>query len=134
MSNGGGVQPVNLKWMPCLVSFLGAIAMVVLMLAALRWHHRQEDEQHRIEAWQKQVAALKAGTTTVIIWPEPLCLEEFVRGQPGLAAKVTQVCFIPGGKVTDKRFGYVKQFPNLEQIDFEEVWEGTDAFWNESRE
>jgi hypothetical protein len=32
------------------------------------------------------------------------------------------------GKVSDERFGYLRQLPHLEAIHFYETWEGTDSF------
>ncbi len=79
------------------------------------------------QQWENQVVDLKAGKTTRIIWPEPRFLEGFVRDQPDVAAKVTEVDFLTG-KVSDERFGYVKQFPRLETIYLFEIWEGANAF------
>jgi hypothetical protein len=32
------------------------------------------------------------------------------------------------GKVSDERFGYIKQFPHLDTIYLFEIWEGADSF------
>ena len=118
------------NWSCCLLVILGPVALVgffvVLSLFSLGNFMRGPNEQDRINAWQTQVEDLKRGVTSVR-WPEPLCLEEFVRDQPELAAKITKVDFFMG-TVADPRFGYVKQFSNLKEIGFDEVWEGTDAF------
>jgi hypothetical protein len=106
---------------------LGAIVVVVLAVFGLRWTFRWQEERDRRERWEHQIADVKAGKTTGMVWPEPLYLEEFVRDQPEVAAKITSVAFCIG-KVSDERFGYLKQFPHLEQIDFYEVWEGADLF------
>jgi hypothetical protein len=106
---------------------LGAIVVVVLAVFGLRWTFRWQEETDRKDRWERQAADVKAGKTTHILWPEPLYLEEFVRDQPAVAAKITSMEFCIG-KVSDERFGYVKQFPHLEEIDFYEVWEGADLF------
>jgi hypothetical protein len=79
------------------------------------------------DRWERQVADVRAGKITRLIWPEPRFLEDFVKNQSDVAAKVTDVRFC-GGKVSDERFGYLKQLPHLEAIDFYEVWEGADSF------
>jgi hypothetical protein len=127
MSDEKDTRRVAQNWSCCLVAVLGTIALVFVVLVALPWFFQRQSKQHGINAWETQVEALKAGKSTSVYWPEPLCLEEFVREQPDVAAKITHVDFLTG-KVADPRFGYVKQFSNLKDIYFDEVWEGTDAF------
>jgi hypothetical protein len=119
------------KWSCCLIAILGSVAFVavfiILNVISIGNFMRGPSEAERVASWHQQVAELKDGKTTSVRWPEPLCLETFVREQPELAAKITRVDFFEG-TVADERFGYVKQFPNVEEINFDEVWEGTDSF------
>ncbi len=116
-------------WSCCVATGLTFLAVGVVLVFTLRWTLQRQDETYSKERWERLVADLASGKTTCMIWPEPRFLEGFVRDQPELAAKVTQVaCFT--GKVSDERFGYVKQFPRLESIYLYEIWEGADSFLN----
>jgi hypothetical protein len=106
---------------------MGIIIFLGLAVNALRWQSRRQAEENTKQNWDKQVAEIQAGKTTTIVWPEPKFLEVFVKDQPDVAAKITGVDFCIG-KVSDERFGYLKQFPNLESINFYEVWDGADSF------
>jgi hypothetical protein len=125
-SSNSGSPPI-LKWSCCLVTGLGAIAFVVLAILGVGWRQQRQEERASKERWESQVTDVKAGNTTGITSPEPRFLEEFVRDQPEVAAKVTQVIFLTG-KVSDERLAYLRQFPHLEEICFDEVWEGADSF------
>jgi hypothetical protein len=115
------------KWSSCLIAALTLLAVGVLLAFALRWESQRQADREIKERWERQVSELESGKTTCVIWPEPRFLEGFVRDQPEVAAKVTEIqMFI--GKVSDERFGYVKQFPRLETIYFYEIWEGADSF------
>lgn len=127
MSDDGLDRRPRSNWTCCLVMGLGAVVFVVLGVLGRGWSLQRQQERESKDRWERQVEEVKAGRTTHLLWPEPLCLEEFVRDQPQVAAKITSVEFCIG-KVSDERFGYLKQFPHLEQIDFYEVWEGADLF------
>ena len=117
------------KWSSCLIAALTLLAVGILLAFALRWESQRQADREIKERWDRQVADLESGKTTCMIWPEPRFLEGFVRDQPEVAAKVTQVECLTG-KVSDERFGYVKQFPHLEAIYLFEIWEGADSFLN----
>ncbi len=117
------------RWSCCLATGLTLLAIGVLLVVTLRWESQQQSERESKEFWERQVADLASGKTTGMVWPEPRFLEEFVRDQPEVAAKVIQVECLTG-KVSDERFGYVKQFPHLESIFLFEIWEGADSFLN----
>ena len=124
---GNPERPPRSKWSCCLAIGLTLLAVGVLLIFSLHWGLKWREERASRERWEHQVAEVKAGKTTGIVWPEPRYLEEFVRDQPNVAAKITQVMFCIG-RVSDERFGYLNQFPHLEEIDFDEVWEGADSF------
>ena len=105
---------------------LGAVLFVILGVLGRGWSLQWQEERDSKKHWDQQVANLEAGKTTGIIWPEPRFLEGFVRDQPDVAAKVTQVQFTIG-KVSDERYGYLRQLPHLEAIDFYEIREGADS-------
>lgn len=120
------------KWSCCMSTLLSLLAVVVLLVIIAwlgrEWQKSQELSYSR-DRWERQVTDIKAGKTTCLIWPEPRFLEDFVKNQPDVAAKVTEVEFCIG-RVSDERFGYLRQFPHLEAIDFYDVWEGADSFLN----
>jgi hypothetical protein len=114
-------------WSCCLTTGLGLLAVGAVLVFVVRWATQRQTDREIKERWEHQVADLEAGRTTCMIWPELKFLEAFVRDQPEVAAKITQVEFFMG-KVSDERFGYVKQFPRLESIYLDEIWEGADSF------
>jgi hypothetical protein len=117
------------KWSSCLIAALTLLAVGVLLAFTLRWESQRQADRGIKERWDRQIADVESGKTTCMIWPEPRFLEGFVRDQPEVAAKVTEIqMFI--GKVSDERFRYVKQFPHLETVYFYEIWEGADSFLN----
>jgi hypothetical protein len=120
----------NTRWSCCLFTLFFFLAVVVL-LVIVAWMSRRWQRSYQLaesrDRWERQVADVKAGKRTCLIWPEPRFLEEFVKNQPDAAAKVTGVEFYIG-KVSDERFGYLRQLPHLEAIHFYEVWEGADSF------
>jgi len=120
-------RPPRSKWSSCLVMGLGAVVFVVLGVLGRGWSLQRQQERESKDRWDRQIAEVEAGKTTRIVWPEPRFLEGFVRDQPEVAAEITQVIFSVG-RVSDERFGYLKQFPHLKAIAFDEVWEGADSF------
>src|SRR4051794_27335390 len=57
-----------------------------------------EEQDHMEDWWRRQIAEVKAGGTTTVYWPDPVHLEEFVRDQPEVAAKIDTVIFLEEGK------------------------------------
>jgi len=123
--SNSGLPPI-FKWSCCLITGVGAIAFVVLGILGVGWRQQRQEERTRRERWEGQIADVKAGKTKGIVWLEPEYLEAFVRDQPDVAAKVTQVTI--GRNLSDERFRYLRQFPHLEEIYFNEVWENADSF------
>jgi len=123
-------QQPRARWSCCLTSVL-TLLLVGVLLAIVGWLGREWQRNHELaeskDRWERQIADVKAGKIACLIWPEPRFLKEFVKNQPDVAAKVTEVQF-DIGKVSDKRFGYLRQLPHLEAIYFYEVWEGADSF------
>lgn len=79
------------------------------------------------ERWERQVEDVRSGQQTFLTSPDPSFLEDFVRDQPDIAAKITKIDFSTS-IVSDERFGVLKRFPHLAEIDFNEVSEGADSF------
>jgi hypothetical protein len=127
-------KPSNLprrsRWSCCLFSALGLLVIAILVVI-LGWLSREWVRESALaeskDRWERQVADVKAGKRTRISWPEPRFLEDFVKNQPEVAAKITEVGMLTG-KASDERFRYVRQFRNLESIDLYEIWEGADTF------
>jgi hypothetical protein len=134
MANGISVMNEDPASSPRPKNFTLAAIIVILTIAAVGIRLCIEpillpaEEDHMADWWRSQIAEVKAGGTTTVIWPDPVHLEEFVRDQPEVAAKIDTVMFTEEGKVADWRFGYVAEFPNLKTINFYETWEGVDAF------
>jgi hypothetical protein len=111
----------------CLPWLLVGFACIFLICIVFNLPSKKISEISRKQCWEEQIAEVEAGKQTRLIWPEPEYLEAFVREKPEVAAKVKEVDFTIG-KVSDERFGFIRQFPNLEGIVFYEVWEGADVF------
>ncbi len=113
MSDEPTNQRPRRKWSCCLFAGLSFLAVAILVIVAgwlSREWARNRELADRQDRWERQIADVKAGKTTRILWPEPRFLEDFVKNQPEVAAKITEVSF-DIGKVSDERFGYVASCP-----------------------
>ena len=114
------------KWSSCLIAALTLLVVGVLLVFWVRWEAQQREMEVK-GRWEHQVADLESGKTTTMISPEPRFLEEFVKDRPEAASMVTTVDFCMG-KVSDERFGYLRQLPHLQEIIFYDISEGADSF------
>jgi hypothetical protein len=108
------------------IGAVGAVVLAVLGALGLELSEQRQIERGIKDRWERQVADVKSGKQTFLTSPEPSFLEDLVRDQPDIAAKITSINFSMSN-VSDERFGVLKQFPHLAEIDFYDVPEGADS-------
>lgn len=122
-------SPARFALSCCLVTVLGAIAVVFLFVLSL-WLDSQRQEadlrKDRLDKWKRQVAAVKSGGTTSLTIDDDTLFMEFVERQPEAAEKVAGITIetlgSTPGKVGGERFdNCIKRLPHLESISFDET-------------
>ena len=104
------------RWSCCIWATVCPSALVALVLL-LREVSRRAEFQRAKARMDQDIAKVEQGKTTSFINPDPRFLEDLVTKHTACAAKLTML-EIGMMDVSDERFRYLRQLPNLKDISF----------------